>query len=111
MAEKRILIADADSKAWEVFRLALGDSWIVVGAATGSAAMAEAQKQPFDVVVANYQLPELDGAELLNRLRTASPKSLRFIAAAENLKDQVVCHVVGGHQFLAVPFDKETLKV
>ena len=110
MAEKRILIADADSKAWDVFRLALGDSWIVVGAPTGSAAMAEAQKQQFDVVVANYQLPELDGAELLNRLRVSNPKTLRFIAAAENLKDQVVCHVLGGHQFLAVPFDGETLK-
>jgi HD-like signal output (HDOD) protein len=110
MAEKRILIADADLKAWEVFRMALGESWVVVGAATGSAAMAEAQKQPFDVVVANYQLPELDGAELLNRLRVANPKTLRFIAAAEGLKDQVVCHVVGGHQFLAVPFEPETLK-
>ncbi len=110
MAEKRILIADADSKAWDVFRLALGDAWTVVGAATGNAALAEAQKQQFDVVVANYQLPELDGAELLNRLRVSNPKALRFIAAAENLKDQVVCHVVGGHQFLAVPFDKETLK-
>jgi putative nucleotidyltransferase with HDIG domain len=110
MAEKRILIADADTKAWEVFRLALGESWAVVGAASGSAAMAEAQKQPFDVVVANYALPELDGAELLNRLRAANPKTLRFIAAAEALKDQVVCHVLGGHQFLAVPFDPDTLK-
>jgi putative nucleotidyltransferase with HDIG domain len=110
MAEKRILIADADSKAWEVFRLALGDSWIVVGAASGNAALAEAKKQPFDVVVANYQLPELDGAELLNRLRVANSKTIRFIAAAEAQKDQVVCHVLGGHQFLAVPFDRNTLK-
>ena len=110
MAEKRILIADADSKAWDEFRIALGDSWTVVGAATGNAAMAEAQKAPFDVVVANYQLPELDGAELLNRIRVANPKTLRFIAAAEAQKDQVVCHVLGGHQFLAVPFDRATLK-
>jgi putative nucleotidyltransferase with HDIG domain len=72
--------------------------------------MAEAQKEPFDVVVANYQLPELDGAELLNRLRLANPKTLRFIAAAEAQKDQVVCHVLGGHQFLAVPYDRATLK-
>ncbi len=110
MAEKRILIADADSKAWEVFRMALGDSWAVVGAASGTAALAEAQKQPFDVVVANYAVPELDGAELLNRLRVANPKTIRFIAAAEAQKDQVVCHVLGGHQFLAVPFDRNTIK-
>jgi putative nucleotidyltransferase with HDIG domain len=110
MAEKRILIADADHKAWDVFREALGPSWSVVGAPTGAAAMAEAHKEAFDVIVANFELPDLDGAELLNRLRLARPKTLRFIAAAETLKEKVVCHVLGGHQFLAVPFDPATLK-
>jgi HD-like signal output (HDOD) protein len=110
MAEKRILIADADRKAWEEFNQALGPGWVVVGAATGAAAMAEAQKAPFDVIVANFELPDLDGAELLNRVRLANPKTLRFIAAAEALREKVSCHVLGGHQFLAVPSDPGTLK-
>jgi HD-like signal output (HDOD) protein len=110
MAEKRILIADADAKVWVEFREALGESWAVVGAATASAAQEEAQKQSFQVVVANFDLPDLSGAELLNRLRTSSPKTLRFIAAAEALKEKVMCHVLRGHQFLAIHFDRETLK-
>jgi putative nucleotidyltransferase with HDIG domain len=110
MAEKRILIADADPKAWDEFRKSLGQSWSVVGAATGDAAMALAHKEPFDVVVANFSLPDLSGAELLNRLRVAYPKTLRFIAAAEALREKVVCHVLGGHQFMAVPYDAATLK-
>jgi HD-like signal output (HDOD) protein len=110
MAEKRILIADADDKAWVEFREALGEAWVVVGAATGSAALVEAEKQPFHVVVANYDLPDLSGAELLNRLRASNPKTLRFIAAAEALKEKVMPHVLRGHQFLAVPFDRATLK-
>jgi putative nucleotidyltransferase with HDIG domain len=110
MAEKRILIADADEKAVAEFRKALGETWVVVGAATGSAALEEAEKQPFQVVVANYDLPDLSGAELLNRLRVSSPKTLRFIAAAEALKEKVMCHVLRGHQFLAIPFDCGTLK-
>jgi HD-like signal output (HDOD) protein len=110
MAEKRILIADADAKVWVEFREALGESWAVVGAGTASAALEEAQKQSFQVVVANYDLPDLSGAELLNRLRTSSPKTLRFIAAAEALKEKVMCHVLRGHQFLAIPFDRDTLK-
>jgi HD-like signal output (HDOD) protein/CheY-like chemotaxis protein len=110
MAEKRILIADADAKVWVEFREALGESWAVVGAATASAAQEEAQKQSFQVVVANFDLPDLSGAELLNRLRTSSPKTLRFIAAAEALKEKVMTHVLRGHQFLAIPFDRETLK-
>jgi len=110
MPEKCILIADADAKAWAEFREALGAAWTVVGAATGSAALEEAQKQAFHVVVANYDLPEMSGAELLNRFRTSHPKTLRFIAAAEDLKEKVMCHVLRGHQFLAIPFDRATLK-
>ena len=110
MAEKRILIADADAKAMVEFREALGESWAVVGVATGSAALEAAEKQSFQVVVANYDLPDLSGAELLNRFRTSSPKALRFIAAAEALKEKVMTDVLRGHQFLAVPFDRNTLK-
>ncbi len=111
MAEKRLLIADADAGAWDELRQALGESWVVVGAASGGAALAEAQKQPFNVVVANHDLPDLSGAELLNRLRVANPETLRFIAADAALKEKVMCHVLGGHQFLAVPFDRATLKI
>src|SRR5271170_3191460 len=110
MSEKRILIADAESASWNDFRAALGEEWIVVGVATGNAALAEIQKQPFDVLVANFDLPDLDGAELLNRVRTSHPKTLRFIAAAEAVREKVACHVLGGHQFLAVPYDTDTLK-
>jgi HD-like signal output (HDOD) protein len=110
MAEKRILIADADVKTVDEFRRAMGASWIVIGATTGNAAMAEAQKQTFDVVVANFDLPGLGGAEMLNRMRVINPKSIRFIAAAETVKEKVMCHVLGGHQFMAVPFDPTTIK-
>jgi putative nucleotidyltransferase with HDIG domain len=105
-----MLIADADVKAWDEFREALGESWSVVGAASSSDAIAEAQKQPFDVVVANYDLPEPGGAELLNQLRVSHPKTLRFIAANAALKEKIMCSVTGCHQFLTVPFDRPMLK-
>ncbi len=88
---------------WEI----LGSSWALPRA---TPPWPRPRNSRSNVVVANYQLPELDGAELLNRLRVANPKTIRFIAAAEAQKDQVVCHVLGGHQFLAVPFDRNTLK-
>jgi putative nucleotidyltransferase with HDIG domain len=111
MAGKRMLIADADTKAWDGIREALGESWVVVGAASNSAALAEAQKQPFDVVVANFTLPESGGAELLNRIRIDLPKTLRFIAADAAIQEKAMGDVLGGHQFLALPFDRSTLKV
>lgn len=110
MAENRILIADADPKAWEEFRQALGDSWNVVGAPTYTAALEAVQKQHFNVVVANIELPEYGGAELLSRIRTIHPDALRFIAANESLKEKVMGDVVSGNQFISIPYDRNRIK-
>jgi HD-like signal output (HDOD) protein len=110
MAEKRILIADADAKAWDELRRALGETWTVVGATSGEAALAEAEKLPFDVVVANFNLPGMGGAELLNRIRLSHPKTIRFAAVAEAIKEKGVCDTADGHQLLAVPFDPAGVK-
>ncbi len=110
MAEKRILIANADVKTWEEFRFALGKDWIVVGAATGDAALAETQKESFDAIVASDTLPGMDGVELLNRVRATNPRTLRFIAAPETHREEISRHAHGGHRFLAVPFERATIK-
>lgn len=111
MVLKRMLVAHAEPEAWEEFRLALGESWSVVGADSAEAALAQAQEAPFDVVVANYELSKPGGGvELLNQLAVINPKALRFIAADAALKEKVMCSVVGGHQFLALPIDRGTLK-
>jgi len=110
MAEKRILFADADAAVAEEFYHILGPQWHVTGVASGMAALAEMQKQPHDVVVASSDLPELDGTELLNHIRVAYPKTIRFITASADKKERAIGHVVGGHQFISKPFDKTTLR-
>ena len=69
MSDKRILLADADIDVLEGFRQALSQQWTVTAATGGNAAMAEMKKEPCDVVVADLSLPEIDGAELLSRIR------------------------------------------
>jgi len=110
MAEKRLLIADADASAWNVFRNALGEGWTVVGTDSCHAALAESETHPFDAIVANAALPDLGGAELLNRLRQINPKIRRYIAAGVDLKEKFMSNLLGGDQFLAVPYDPATLK-
>jgi HD-like signal output (HDOD) protein/CheY-like chemotaxis protein len=110
MSDKRILIAVADSEAREELRQAFGEHWQVTLAASGTAALAEMEKQPCDVLVADLDLPELDGAELLNQTRKKYPNSVLFILAAEADKERVMKNVLGAHQFLTKPCDKATLK-
>jgi HD-like signal output (HDOD) protein/ActR/RegA family two-component response regulator len=110
MAEKRILLADADSKVWDEFRQALGTQWDLITVANGNAAMAEMKKEPCDVVIADLDLPGVDGAELLTRVRSKYPKAIRFILARESDQERVMKTVRGAHQFLTKPTDKPSLK-
>lgn len=110
MAKRRVLIADADTKVAEDFRQALGPSWVVVAAPQAAAALAEMQKEPCDVVVADLDLPDLTGDAVLDLIRIAHPTTIRFLAASESQKDRAMCHVAGGCQYLAKPFDTATLK-
>src|SRR5690349_8618667 len=74
MSGKRIMVADADESSSELFRQVLGDSWEVVSANNGIDALAQIERQPCSVVVADLNLPEFDGPQLLNRVREKYPK-------------------------------------
>ncbi|MGA2747542.1 MAG: response regulator [Verrucomicrobiota bacterium] len=110
MDEKRILFADADPRAMEEFSKALGTDWSITGVTSGMSAFSIIQRESYAAVVANLDLPELDGAELLNHVRVAHPNTVRFIVASDAQRDRVMNQVVGGHQFLARPFDRTALK-
>ncbi len=110
MVEKRILLAVADPQAGEEFRDALGKQWVVTVVASGTAALAEMKQQPCHVLVADLDLPELDGAALLQQVRKKHPKTIRFILAPESERNQVMKRVLGAHQFLAKPLNKSMLK-
>jgi HD-like signal output (HDOD) protein/CheY-like chemotaxis protein len=110
MDEKRILLADADPQALDDFCQALGQKWSVTGVTTGSEALTQMKERPYDVLVADLNLPGLKDAQLLNRIRAKYPSTVRIIAAAEADRDRVVKRALGAHQFLPKPFDKATLK-
>jgi HD-like signal output (HDOD) protein/CheY-like chemotaxis protein len=110
MAGKRILLADADTEDLAEFRQVFGQQWEVVSVTSGTAALEEMKKQPCDVLIADLDLPGLDGAELLNQTRKQYPKTLCFILAPDADRERVMKNVMGAHQFLSKPCDKSTLK-
>ena len=110
MAGKRILLADADTEELAEFRQVFGQQWEVVSVTSGTAALEEMKQQPSDVLIADLDLPGLDGAELLNQTRRQYPKTLCFILAPDADRERVMKNVMGAHQFLSKPCDKSTLK-
>ena len=110
MSKKRILLADADSQIQADFRLALGEEWELTAVVNGTAALSEMERATSDVVVADLDLDDLDGGELLNRIQTTYPKTMRFILAREADHERMVKKVLGAHQFIGKPLDVPNLK-
>jgi HD-like signal output (HDOD) protein len=110
MSDKRILFADANVEELYEFRRQFGPAWEVLAVGTGPAALEEIRKQPCDVLVADMNLPEMSGAELLNHVRGEFPKTVCFILAPDADRERVMQTVLCAHQFLAKPCEPAALK-
>src|SRR5882762_9492548 len=110
MNQKRILIADVNAQVLEDFRFALGRHWEVTAVRGGTAALEEMKKQSFDALIAELNLPGMDGAELLNQARRRHPNAVRFILAGPADRERVLKSVMGAHQVLTKPFDRSSLQ-
>ena len=110
MDEKHILVADANTETFEEFRQMLGPKWKVTGVETGAATLSALKDQPYDVLVVSLHLADMETSQLLNRVRSKFPKTVRFVVAADQDRQRVVKEVLGAHQFLTRPFDAEGLR-
>ncbi len=57
---------------------------------TGHEAVAQIENSWFDVVLLDYQLPDLDGLELARRVRVAQPNAAIFLVTAFQLNELTV---------------------
>ena len=57
---------------------------------TGHEAVAQIENSWFDVVLLDYQLPDLDGLEIARRVRVAQPNAVIFLVTAFQLNELTV---------------------
>jgi DNA-binding NtrC family response regulator len=73
---KRILIVDDDPMVLFVFHDTLkdlGDAYEIVTAQSSLKAMNEVNKRPFDLVITDLNMPDLNGVELTEVIKQKSP--------------------------------------
>jgi DNA-binding response OmpR family regulator len=76
----------------------------------GEAALAEAARTPFDLVVLDVGLPRMDGFEVLRRLRAQRVSSrVLMLTARGELKDRVTGLELGADDYLPKPFAMQEL--
>ncbi|WP_305784117.1 response regulator transcription factor [Symbioplanes lichenis] len=107
----RILVVDDEPALTELLTLALSyEGWEVRSAGDGAAALELATLFPPDAVLLDMMLPDLDGVELLRRLRATWPAlPMMFVTARDSEEDRAAGLRAGADAYLTKPFGLDDL--
>ncbi|MFA8341846.1 MAG: HDOD domain-containing protein [Rhodothermaceae bacterium] len=84
--------------------------WNLMFAESGASALETMAKNTIDVLVTDMRMPQMDGAELLEKVREDFPQTIRIILSGHSDDEMAIRSTRVAHQFIAKPCDAETLK-
>lgn len=111
---ERILVVDDDAGVREAlteFLLSLG--YVVVAVENGQDALIEYGKGAFDVVVADLIMPNMDGMELLRRVREIKNNEVIFLMITGHPSIDTAVDAInrGADDYITKPFHLEDVKL
>ena len=107
----RILVVDDEQTLSELLSMALRyEGWEVRTAGDGRSAVRTAREFRPDAVVLDVMLPDMDGLEVLRKLRAETPDvPVLFLTARDAVEDRVAGLTAGGDDYVTKPFSLEEL--
>jgi two-component system OmpR family response regulator len=105
----RVLVVDDEVNLAELVSMALRyEGWEVAVAHSGKKAVSAAKEFRPDAVVLDMMLPDLDGLELMRRMRaTDAHLPVLFLTARDSVEDRVAGLTAGGDDYVTKPFSLE----
>jgi len=105
-----ILIIDDDTRLSAMLRDYLeANGFAVETAATATAGLAALTRHPADAVILDVMLPDLDGFEVLRRIRAGSDVPVLMLTAKGDETDRIVGLEIGADDYLPKPFSSREL--
>jgi two-component system, OmpR family, response regulator len=110
-AKTRILVVDDEPNITDLVGTALRyEGFDVEVAASGRSALAKGQTFRPELMVLDVMLPDLDGFDVVRRLRNERlPVSVVFLTARDGTEDKVNGLTLGGDDYVTKPFSIEEL--
>jgi len=109
MAERSLLI-EADSRLAEMVSEYLGESGFRVSVAPGGrVGLERLSREPFDALVLDLMLPDMDGLEVCRELRAKSDTPVLMLTARGDAADRIVGLELGADDYLPKPFQPREL--
>ena len=109
----RILVVDDE----EIIRNLLYDTLSKTGyrvktAKDGQEAISQIEKEPFEIVIADFKMPGMNGIELLQNILKINPDICVLIITAYSAVESAVSAMkLGAYDYICKPFELEEMKV
>lgn len=105
----RVLVVDDETSLTDLLQMALRyEGWEIKTAADGSSAIATARDFRPDAIVLDIMLPDIDGLQVLQRLRAdGNDVPVLFLTAKDALDDRIAGLTSGGDDYVTKPFSLE----
>ena len=105
----RVLVVDDELNLTELLTMALRyEGWEVRAAASGMAAVRAAREFEPDAVALDMMLPDMDGLEVLRRMREHNDRiPVLFLTARDAVEDRIAGLTAGGDDYVTKPFSLE----
>src|ERR1700723_2402072 len=107
----RVLLVDDEPALTNLVKMALHyEGWTVEVAHTGREAVSEFDEVGPDVLVLDIMLPDVDGLQILQRIRESEPYTpTLFLTARDSVMDRVTGLTAGADDYMTKPFSLEEL--
>ncbi len=108
---KKILVVDNQLSTCELLsKFLTSKDYFVESTAFGQNALSLIQHTFFDVIICDYRLPDIDGAEFFDKVLSISPESsVIFMSREVNLRNAVDLIRRGAFNYLAKPLNPDEL--
>jgi len=116
VSQPTILVVEDYADSRHMLKLLLEDqNYAVLTAATGKVAMSIAAQIPIDLIVTDFNLPDITGATLIRRLRHMNEELTRvpiiMLTALDAYEYRNLAAEAGCNEFIVKPVDFDTLEV
>jgi DNA-binding response OmpR family regulator len=107
----RILLIEDDLRLAEMVKTYLGGvGFHVTVAQQGKSGLALEAREPFDAVILDLTLPDIDGLDVCRQMRMRAATPILMLTARGEPVDRVVGLELGADDYLAKPFEPRELK-
>jgi DNA-binding NtrC family response regulator len=113
MPRSRILVVDDDPASRDLLRRVLaGVGHEVAQASNGHEALEELARHPADLVISDIRMPDLDGVQLLEKLREQAPEvPVILVTAFGDVEGAVEAIRRGAFDYLPKPYDVDGIRL